>query len=373
MQRRRRAALVLAAACLLAPSLAQAQVRIGLAAPLTGPDAGFGQGVRLGAEQAIADINRAGGVNGQKLQLIVQDDASDAKQGVVVARKFAASGVKFVVGHLNSGVSAVTLPIYEEAGIIAVNPGATWRSLTNRGAWNIFRVCGSDAQQGTLAGAWLAATFRNKPVAIVNDKSSFGRNLADEVARTLRSRGGREALFEGIARGEKDFSAIAGRIRAAGAEAVYFGGLHTEAALLLRAMREAGVQAPLVGSDGLLDKDFPQLAGPGAEGTLMTMAPDPRRLPEPRSAKTPRAPEADTFAAQSYAAVEVLRQGMEAAKSAEPRKIADVLHAGKPLRTVIGEIAFDAKGDLAKPAYELFIWRKTPDGRIDYAGNEVAP
>lgn len=350
-------------------------LRIGLAAPLTGPDAGFGQGMQAGAEQAVADINRTGGVNGQKLQLVVQDDAGDPKQGAAVATKFAADGVTLVVGHMNSGVSAAALPIYEESGILAVTPGATWASLTARGAWNLFRLCGSDAQQGQIAGAWLAERFPGKPVAIINDKSSFGRGLADETARALKERGGREALFEGISRGDKDFSGLVARLKGAKVDAVYFGGLSAEAALLVRAMREAGFTGTFVGGDGLLDKDFEKLAGIGAEGTVMTLAPEPRRLPDARERKaTPlRSQEAETFAARSYAAVEVLKGAIDMAKSTDPRRLAESLHAGRPLRTLIGEVAFDARGDLTKPPYGLVVWRKTPDGRIDYVGNAVSP
>ncbi|WP_425488772.1 branched-chain amino acid ABC transporter substrate-binding protein [Methylobacterium brachythecii] len=369
----------LAALALLAwPALAAAApapIRIGLAAPLTGPDAGFGQGMQAGAEQAVADINRGGGVNGQRLQLIVRDDAGDPKQAATVARSFATDGVTLVVGHLNAGTSAATLAIYEDAGILAITPGATWASLTARGAWNVFRACGSDAQQGAIAGTWLAERFPGKPIALVNDKTTFGRGLADEAARALKERGGREALFEGISRGDKDFSGLVARMKAAKVDAVYFGGLAAEAALLVRAMRDGGFVGAFVGSDGILDKDFAQAAGPGAEGTLMTLAPDPRRLPDPprdRRAAPSRSPEAEAFAARSYAAVEVLKGAIEATKSADPRRIADLLHGGRAMRTLLGEMTFDARGDLTSSPYALVVWRRTPDGRIDYAGNEVA-
>ncbi|GEP09996.1 branched-chain amino acid ABC transporter substrate-binding protein [Methylobacterium gnaphalii] len=366
-----------AAAALLAwPAAASAApppIRIGLAAPLTGPDAGFGQGMQAGAEQAVAEINRGGGVNGQKLQLVVRDDAGDPKQAATVAKSFATAGVTLVIGHLNSGTSAAALGIYEDAGILAVTPGATWSSLTARGAWNLFRLCGSDAQQGALAGAWLAERFPGKRVALINDKTTFGRGLADEAARVLKEHGGREALFEGISRGDKDFSGLVARMKAAKIGAVYFGGLSAEAALLVRAMREAGYTGTFIGSDGILDKDFAQIAGAGAEGTVMTLPPEPRKVPDGRDRKPapPRSPEAEVFASRAYAAVEVLKGAIEANKSADPRRIAEFLHAGRPLRTLLGDVSFDAKGDLTKPPYEVVVWRRTPDGRIDYAGTEL--
>lgn len=363
---------VLIGACAFSTA-AVAQVKVGLAAPLTGPDAAFGQGMRLGAELAVADINRAGGIAGQKLQLVVQDDAGEPKQAMVAARKLTGDGIRFVIGHLTSGATAVALPIYDEAGTVALTPAASWAPLTARGAWNLFRLCGNDARQGTLAGNWLADQFQEWPVAIINDKTTFGRTLADEVARVVKARGGREALFEGVARGEKNFSALVDRMKAQRVEAVFFGGLAPDAALLVRAMRDAEIGAPLIGSDGLLDKDFAQVAGPGAEGTLMTLAADTRRLPDARGAagKIVRTPEAEVVAARTYAAFEVLKAGIEGAGSSEGRKVAEYLRGGKAMKTFIGELAFDAKGDLSKSPYSIQVWRRVPDGRIDYAGHET--
>ncbi|MBD8905764.1 ABC transporter substrate-binding protein [Methylorubrum zatmanii] len=364
----------LIALLLAGPAGAAEPLKIGLAVPLTGPDAGFGQGARLGAEQAVTEINRAGGVMGRKLQLVAQDDAADPKQAAAVARRFAEGGVRFVIGHLTSGASAAASPVYEEAGIVSVTPGATWAPLTRRGARLLFRLAGSDAQQGALGGALLAERFRGKPVAIVHDKTSFGRALADEAARALKARGGQERLFEGVSRDDREVAGLVAKLRALGIEAVYFGGLSAPAAALIRAMREAGLGATVIGSDGLLDKDFPQAAGPGAEDTLMTVGPAPPRLPEPRGAARPaRGPEAETFAAQGYAAVEVIRQGIDGARSVEPAKVAAFLHGGAPLRTVLGEIAFDASGDLTKPPFAVSAWRRLPDGRLDFAGNDVTP
>ncbi|SFK49784.1 amino acid/amide ABC transporter substrate-binding protein, HAAT family [Methylorubrum salsuginis] len=349
-------------------------LRIGLALPLSGADAGFGQGARLGAEQAVAEINRAGGVLGQKIQLVVQDDAGDPKQAVAAARKLASGGVRFVVGHLHSGAAAAASPVYEEAGIVAVTPGATWAPLTRRGAGLLFRLAGSDAQQGAIGGTLLAQRFRDRPVAIVHDKTSFGRALADEAARALKAGGGRERLFEGVSRDDREVAGLVAKLRALGIEAVYFGGLQAPAALLVKAMREAGLTTQLIGSDGLLDKEFPVTAGAAAEGTLMTLAPSPPRLPDVRgAARAPRTPEAEMFAAPAYAAFEAIRQGAEGARSTDPARVAAHLHGGAPLRTLLGEIAFDARGDLARPPFAVATWRKLADGRIDYAGTETPP
>ena len=356
--------------------VAEAQIKIGLSAPLTGPDAPYGQGMRMGAEQAVADINRAGGINGQRLALVVADDSSDAKQGLAAARRFVSEKVRLVVGPLAPSVASAVLPSYEAAGIVVVTPGASWAPLTARGLWNVFRICGSDADQGRLAGAYLAKAHRGRRIGIVHDKTAFGRGLADEVSRTLKAAGESEAAFEGFDRGERDLSRLVDRLVRARVEVVYLGGLAGDAAALARAMRAAGLSAPLVGSDGLIDKDFVA----EAEGTVITAQLEPRKLPEVRAPdargappKLSRTPESDSIAGQTYAAIEVMARAAEQAKSTEGRAIAAVLHGGRTVRTLIGDLAFDAGGDLRPSAYALYAWRRTADGRIDYLGNQVSP
>ncbi|SFG37946.1 branched-chain amino acid ABC transporter substrate-binding protein [Methylobacterium gossipiicola] len=368
----------LALAFTLLAGAAQAEpapIAIGLSAPLTGPDAAFGQGMRAGAEQAVADINRAGGVDGRRLALVVADDAGDPKQGLAVARRFATERVGLVVGPLNAAVASAAVPVYAEAGVVAVTPGVTWAPLTARGHWNVFRTCPNEAQQSAVAGAYLVSHFAGQRIGLVHDKTSFGRGLVDGVARALKASGQGEAAFEALARGDKDPSGLVARLKRARVEAVYFGGLAAEATVLLRAMREAGLTAPLVGSDGLLDRELSQ--NPAADGTVMTLAPTPR-LPETKGAAAkPRAPETELFAAQSYAAVEVLRAGLVGARATEGRAVAAFLHGGQPVKTVLGPLAFegngDPKADSRRPTYALQVWRRTPDGRLDYAGNTVEP
>ena len=131
---------------------AQAQVKLGVAGPITGPNAAFGAQLKNGTEQAVEDINAAGGINGQKITVTLGDDVSDPKQGVSVANKFVADGVKFVVGHFNSGVTMPASEVYQENGILEITPAATNPKVTERNMWNIFRTCGRDDQQGAVAG-----------------------------------------------------------------------------------------------------------------------------------------------------------------------------------------------------------------------------
>ena len=267
------------AASLASASGATAQIKIGVAGPLTGPNAAFGAQLKNGAEQAVADINAAGGINGQKIELVFGDDVSDPKQGVSVANKFVGDGVKFVIGHFNSGVTMPASEVYQENGIYMITPSATNPKITERNLWNVFRTCGRDDQQGEVAGKYIADKFKGKKVAIVHDKTTYGQGLADETKKAMNAGGMKEVLYEGVNIGEKDFSALVSKIKAAGADLVYWGGLHTEGGLIVRQMRDQGVKAPLMGGDGITSDEFAAIGGPGVEGTLMTFAPDPRKQP----------------------------------------------------------------------------------------------
>ncbi|WP_264048314.1 branched-chain amino acid ABC transporter substrate-binding protein [Methylobacterium flocculans] len=352
---------------------AQAEIKIGVVVPVTGPNAAFGAQIRTGAQQAIADLNKAGGINGETVVMTVGDDASDPKQGVSVANKFASDGVKAVIGAFNSGVSIPVSDVLQEAGIIEISPASTAIKYTERGNWNTFRTCGRDDQQGAVAGTYLADKFKGKKIAFVHDKTPYGKGLADETLKALKAKGGANVLYEGINPGEKDFSALVSKLKQANVDVIYFGGLYTEAGLLIRQMRDQGLKAPLMGGDGIADREFAQVAGPGSDGTLMTFSPDARK--NPKSKATVDAFKAMNFDPEgytlySYAAMQILAEAMKATKSTDGQKVAAYLHQGKPFNTVIGDISYDKKGDITRPDYVMYMWKKGADGAINYAGNE---
>ena len=224
---------------------AWAEVVIGVAGPITGPNAAFGAQLQKGAEQAAADINAAGGINGEQIRIVVGDDVSDPKQGISVANKFVADGVKFVVGHFNSGVSIPASEVYAENGILEITPAATNPVFTERGLWNVFRTCGRDDQQGGIAGAYLAEKFKDAKIAVVHDKTPYGQGLADETKKAMNAAGVTEVMYEGVNVGDKDFSALIAKMKEAGVSIVYWGGLHTEAGLIIRQLADQGVKATL--------------------------------------------------------------------------------------------------------------------------------
>ena len=159
--------------------LAHADITIGLIAPLTGPVAAYGEQVKNGAQTAVDEINKSGGVLGQKLVLKFGDDAGDPKQGVSVANGFVGDNIRFVVGPVTSGVAIPVSDALAENGILMVTPTATAPDLTNRGLTNILRTCGRDDQQATVAANYVVKNLKDKKIAILDDKGAYGKGVHD--------------------------------------------------------------------------------------------------------------------------------------------------------------------------------------------------
>jgi branched-chain amino acid transport system substrate-binding protein len=176
-------------------------------------------------------------------------------------------------------------------------------------------------------------------------------------------------LYEGVNTGEKDFSALVSKIKQSGADLIYWGGLYTEGGLIVRQMRDQGVKAPLMGGDGITSDEFASVGGPGVEGTLMTYGPDPRSKPEAKKVVEEfRAKkfEPEAYTLYSYAGVQIIKQAAEAAKSLDPKKVAEKMHSGMTFKTVLGDIDYDKKGDITKLDYVMYIWKKDASGKITY-------
>ena len=343
-------------------------IKIGVGGPMTGSDAVFGAEMRNGVEQAVRDINAAGGMLHHKLSVEIGDDAGDPKQGAAVAKKFVADHLRFVVGHFNSGVTLPASSIYADNNILDITPASTNPQITERGLETVFRTCGRDDQQAAVATKFLAS-LGNKKIAIVHDKTTYGKGLADAVRKDLAALGIKDVLYDGVETGEKDYSALVAKIKASGAEIVYWGGLQTEAGRIVRQMRERGVDAVMMASSGIASDEFAALGGDAIIGTIMTFPRDPRNRPQAANVVKEfkaRNVDPETYTLYSYAAVQIIQQAAEQAKSLDPKDIAKVMHAGTPFKTVLGDIAFDAQGDITRPDYSIFIWRKGADGQIGY-------
>jgi branched-chain amino acid transport system substrate-binding protein len=344
---------------------ASADIAIATAGPMTGQYASFGEQMRRGAEMAVADLNARGGVLGQKLRLEVGDDACDPKQAVAVANQLASKGVKFVAGHFCSGSSIPASNVYAEEDMLQISPASTNPKLTERGLANVFRVCGRDDQQGLVAGTFLAEQFKDRTIAVIHDKTAYGKGLADETHKTLLSRGVKPKLYEAYTAGEKDYTALITKLKVNGVDVLYVGGYHTEAGLMARQMREQGMNTVLVSGDALVTDEYWSITGPAGEGTLMTFSPDPRKTPlaaplVERFRKIGYEPEGYTL--YTYGAIQAWAQAVEKIGSTDTRKLIAALRS-MSFDTVLGKIGFDRKGDVSAPGYVVYEWKK---GKYDY-------
>ena len=345
--------------------LAHADITIGLIAPLTGPVAAYGAQVRNGAETAIDEINKKGGVLGEKLVLATADDAAEPKQGVSAANQLVGQSIRFVVGPVTSGVAIPASDALAENGVLMVTPTATTPSLTTRGLSNILRTCGRDDQQAEVAAQYVLKSLKGKRVAIINDKGAYGVGLADAFKKTLNAGGVQEVLNDGLTPGDRDFSALTTRLKSEKVEVIYFGGYHPEGGLLVRQLADLGVKATIIGGDGLSNSEYWAIGTNAAQGTLFTNASDATKSPDSKAATdalTARNIPIEAFTLNAYAAVEVIKAGIEKVKSADDAEaVAEALKSGEPIQTVIGKLTYGETGDLTSQSFALFQWQ---DGKI---------
>ncbi|MGF6327260.1 branched-chain amino acid transport system substrate-binding protein [Pseudomonas sp. BS3782 TE3695] len=359
--------LALAVATALGVSaFAQADVKIGVAGPMTGANAAFGEQYMKGAQAAADAVNAAGGVNGEKIVLVKGDDACEPKQAVTVAKDLTNQKVAGVVGHFCSSSTIPASEIYDEAGIIAITPGSTNPAVTERGLSAMFRMCGRDDQQGIVAGDYIVDVLKGKKVVVLHDKDTYGQGLADATKAQLAKRGVTPVLYEGLTRGEKDFSTIVTKIRGAGADVVYFGGLHPEAGPLVRQLREQGLKdVKFMSDDGIVTDELVTTAGGPqfVDGVLMTFGADPRLLPDSKTVVDEfrkKGTEPEGYTLYAYASVQALAAAFNGAKKNDGEAAAKWLKANK-VKTVMGEKEWDQKGDLKVSDYVVYQWDK--DGK----------
>ena len=261
--------------------------------------------------------------------------------------------------------------VYAENGILDDYPRLDQPQDHRSRAWNVFRTCGRDDQQGKVAGEYIAQHFKDKKVAIVHDKTTYGKGLADETKKAMNSAGVTEVIYEGINAGEQGFHRAGfqdeghrRRPRLLGRRA--HGRRHDPAPDRRRP------EGRHVGGDGIATDEFAAIGGPGREGTLMTFGPDPQKREEAKAVLEKfkaRNFKPEAYTLYAYAAVQVIAEAAKAINSVDPAKIAAELHTGKTYKTAIGDLAFDAKGDVTRIDYVMYTWQKQPDGTIGYVQN----
>jgi branched-chain amino acid transport system substrate-binding protein len=294
------------------------------------------------------------------------DDVCDPKQAVTVANRLVNDGVRFVVGHLCSSSTQPASDIYEDEGVLMITPASTSPDITSRGYELVFRTIGLDSMQGPVAANYLAS-LNPKRVAIIHDKQQYGEGIATAVRDTLKDKGVEIAMFEGITAGDKDFSSLITKLKQADVDYVYYGGYHPELGLILRQARQAHLDAKFMGPEGVGNKDINTIAGEAAEGLLVTLPPSFDQKAENqdlvKAFKDKGEDPSGPFVLTSYAAVQLIADGIEKAESTDPFKVAEALRSGS-FETPIGTVEYDKAGDMKSFEFVVYEWHsdgsKTP-------------
>ena len=350
-------ALAMFAASLGSP--AGADVLIGVAGPMTGSMGWYGEQMQRGVELAVADLNAAGGVLGQRVQTTTADDFCDPEQAVAVAHKLVSEGVTFVVGHFCSGASIAASEIYKVAGVLQITTTSSNPLLTELGRTNVFRLTYRDDDAGIIAGNYVADHWPDEQIAVLHDNTIFGKGWADETKKQLNRRGLTEAIYQAYVPGKDDYSDEIARLQAANVGVLLVGGYHTEVALMARAARDRGYLIQVVTGVTLATEEFGLIAGSAAEGTLFLDPEDPRGRAEAAPViKRFRAAgfEPEGYTLYAYAAVQAWAQAAEKSSSLESNAMIASLREHQ-FDTVLGSIDFDEKGDVTTQSPVWYVWR----------------
>jgi len=337
------------------------EVKIGHVAPLTGPIAHLGKDNENGARLALEEINKAGlTIDGKKvvLTLVPEDDAEDPKTATQVAQKLVDAKVVGVVGHLNSGTSIPASKIYSDAGITQISPSATNPDYTKQGFKTTYRLVATDAQQGPALANYVAKTLNAKTVAIIDDSTQYGKGLADEFEKTVKAAGVKVVTREASNNKATDFKAILTKIKGSKPDVIMYGGMDATGGPLTKQAAELGIKSKIVGGDGMCTEKLAELAGDavvnvtcseaGKALTKMAQGADfQKRYKERFNA------DVQIYAPFTYDAVYVLVDAMKRANSTDPAKILVVMPETK-MNGLVGDIAFDSKGDMKEGVITLY-------------------
>ena len=331
---------------------AEEVVKIGAAAPLTGPQSHLGKDNENGTKMAIEEANAKGLIIGGKkirFELISEDDQADPRLGTVVAQKFVDQQVKGVIGHLNSGTTIPSSKIYSDAGIVQISPAATNVTYTSQGFKTAFRVMANDAQQGKVLGYYATHQLGGKKIAIIDDRTAYGQGLADEFKKAVTEAGAQIVAHEFTTDKATDFMSILTKIKSVKPDVLFYGGMDAQGGPMMKQVRGLGLTTRFLTGDGGSTPEFIKLAGADAEGAYSSLPGVPlAKMPggEEFGARfTPKYGQIQLYAPYCYDAVNVMISAMQQADSVEPAKylpkLAGITHDG-----VTAKINFDEKGDL---------------------------
>jgi branched-chain amino acid transport system substrate-binding protein len=340
---------------------------IGVASPFTQGAVAQGGDIKRGAQLAIDTMNASDEAKaaGVQFKMVEGDDMGDPKTAVTVANTLVSDrNLVGVVGHYNSGCSIPASAVYSEAGVVMISPGSTNPDLTKQGLASVFRTCATDDLQGP-AGADFSLALGYKTAVVVDDSTPYGEGLAAYFADAFKDGGGEVLFTEKTQDKDTDFNALATKIKAQNPDIVFYGGMYGAGALFAKQLHDTGVDAPVMGGDGIQEADFIKLGGGSVEGDLATNVGAPiEGLPKGQEfldayvaafGETP-----GNFSAYAYdAAFAIMNAALkvhadDAVTSPAGREALVLAVQNSKFDGVTGEISFDANGDTNNKVISLY-------------------
>lgn len=351
-----------AAGLALAPAqAAETVVKLGFAAPLTGPQSHYGEDMKNGLELALEEANAQKiQLDGKtaKFELVTRDDQADPRTAVQVAQQIADEDVKGILGHFNSGTTIPASRIYNDAGLPQIAM-ATSPEYTRQGYDTTFRMMTSDTQQGAAAGEFIVKDLGAKNVALIDDRTAYGQGLADEVAKAVEANGGKIITREYTTDKANDFTSILTNIKSKQPDAIFFGGLDAQLGPMRRQMATLGIKAPLVSGEMTRSDTFLKLAGDTANGTYASLAGVPlkqmaagEKFEAAYKARFNKDP--GVYAPYAYDGAWNMITAMKEAGSAEPKAYLPKLAALQRTGATSQNIAYDQHGDLKEISVTIY-------------------
>jgi branched-chain amino acid transport system substrate-binding protein len=343
-------------------------VRIGLMCPLTGSWASEGQDMKQIVELLAAETNKAGGINGDQVEIVVEDDGGDPRQAALAATRLTTKDVSAVIGTYGSSVTEASQNIYAESDILQVATGSTAIRLSEKGLPLFFRTCPRDDEQGMVAAKTLGSLGFAK-IAILHDNTSYAKGLADEAKTLLDKEGKNIVFFDALTPGERDYNAILTKLKSAGPDVIFFTGYYPEAGMILRQKMEMGWDVPMLGGDATNNPDLVKIAGPkAAEGFMFLSPPVPADLDTAEAKDFMAAYKAaygsapgSVWAVLAGDAYRVIVEAVAKTQSNDSAKLAAFLkNELKDFSGLTGKISFNDKGDRVGDLYRVY--------KVDAAG-----
>jgi branched-chain amino acid transport system substrate-binding protein len=337
-------------------------IRIGAAGPMTGAQSKMGIDLKNGVELAVTEWNEKGGLLGKRIQLVIGDDQADPKQAVSIANKFINQKVNAVVGHWNSNCSINASTYYNNANIVSISPASTNPRLTRQGYKTVFRVCGTDDQQGAVAAEFVLKTLKSKRVAVLHDKTTYGQGLADYFKKSVENKV-QVVFYDGIQTGDPDYKAVLTSMKEKKPDVYFFGGVYPEAGRLVRQAKEIGMNIPMITGDGVYDPTFIDIANKSAEGTYVTFGKDPSGLTTSKAFNekyTAKYGAPGPYSIYAYDAANIILTAIQQTGTTDGLKLAEYI-SRNTFKGAFGDISFDKNGDVTKAPY--VVWQVV-DGKF---------